>query len=91
MYIHYIQPGPDMTSTHTSCPWKSVRRSSRLWTLPKYRNSRYEIPNCGEKTVALHRGLPIPLAPRSKAWLCCRLLDGMAVSTSAGGMGVCLL
>ena len=34
---------------------------------------------------------PIPVAVRSKAWVCVRLLAEMAVSNPAGGMDVCLL
>ena len=34
---------------------------------------------------------PIPVAARSKAWVCGRSLAGIAGSNPAGGMGVCLL
>ena len=34
---------------------------------------------------------PIPVAARSKAWVCGRSLDGIAGSKPAGGMDVCLL
>jgi hypothetical protein len=33
---------------------------------------------------------PIPVAARSKAWVCGRSLAGIAVSNPAGGMDVCL-
>jgi hypothetical protein len=32
-----------------------------------------------------------PVAARSKAWDCCRVLAGIADSNPAGGMDVCLL
>jgi hypothetical protein len=35
--------------------------------------------------------LPIPVAARSKAWVCGRSLAGIEGSNPAGGMGVCLL
>ena len=34
---------------------------------------------------------PIPVATRSKAWVCSRLFAGIVGSNSAGGMDVCLL
>jgi len=34
---------------------------------------------------------PIPVAARSKAWVCGRSLAGIVGSNSAGGMDVCLL
>ena len=34
---------------------------------------------------------PIPVAERSKAWVCSRSLAGIAGSNPAGGMDVCLL
>ena len=34
---------------------------------------------------------PVPLAARSKAWVCGRSLAEIAGSNPAGGMGVCLL
>ena len=34
---------------------------------------------------------PIPVAARSKAWVCGRWLAGIAGSNRAGGMDVCLL
>jgi hypothetical protein len=33
----------------------------------------------------------MPVAARSKAWVCGRSLDGIAGSDPAGGMDVCLL
>jgi hypothetical protein len=33
----------------------------------------------------------IPVAVRSKAWVCCRSLTGIVGSNTAGGMDVCLL
>ena len=35
--------------------------------------------------------LPIPVAERSKAWVCGRSPAGIAGSNPAGGMDVCLL
>jgi len=35
--------------------------------------------------------LPIPVAERSKAWVCGRSLAGIVGSNTAGGMDVCLL
>jgi hypothetical protein len=35
--------------------------------------------------------LPIPVAARSKAWVCFRSLAGIAGSNPTGGMDVCLL
>ena len=35
--------------------------------------------------------LPIPVAARSKAWVCGRSRAGIAGSNPAGGIGVCLL
>jgi hypothetical protein len=35
--------------------------------------------------------LPIPVAARSKAWICGRSLTGIAGLNPAGGMDVCLL
>ena len=35
--------------------------------------------------------MPIPVAARSKAWVCGSLLAGTAASNPAGGIGVCLL
>jgi hypothetical protein len=32
---------------------------------------------------------PIPVATRSKEWVCCRSLAGIAGSNLAGGMDVC--
>jgi hypothetical protein len=34
---------------------------------------------------------PIPVAARSKAWVCGRSLAGIVGSNTAGGMDVCLL
>jgi hypothetical protein len=34
---------------------------------------------------------PIPVAARSKAWVCVRSLAGIAGSNPTGGMDVCLL
>jgi hypothetical protein len=34
---------------------------------------------------------PIPVAARSKAWVCVRLLAGIVASNPAEGMDVCLL
>ena len=41
--------------------------------------------------VADISGGPIPLAERSKAWVCSRSPAGIACSNPAGGMDVCLL
>ena len=35
--------------------------------------------------------MPIPVAERSKAWVCGRSLVGIAGSNPAGGMDVCLV
>jgi hypothetical protein len=35
--------------------------------------------------------LPVPLAARSKAWVCVRSPDGIVGSSPTGGMNVCLL
>jgi len=35
--------------------------------------------------------VPIPVAARSRAWVCGRSLAGMVVSKPAGGMDVCVL
>jgi hypothetical protein len=35
--------------------------------------------------------MPIPVAARSKAWVCGRLVDGFAGSNPVQGMDVCLL
>jgi hypothetical protein len=46
---------------------------------------------CGE-IVTYERGtVPIPLAARSKAWVCGRSLAGIVGSNPAGRMDVCLL
>ena len=34
---------------------------------------------------------PVPVAARSKAWVCGRSLDGIVGSNPTGGMEVCLL
>jgi len=36
-------------------------------------------------------GVPIPVVARSLAWVCRRLLAGIAGSNRAGGMDICLL
>jgi len=36
-------------------------------------------------------GRPIPVAARSKAWVCDRSLAGIAGSNATGGMNVCVL
>ena len=36
-------------------------------------------------------GAPVPLAARSKAWVCCRSLAGITGSNAAGGMDVCFM
>ena len=43
--------------------------------------------------VVLAAGLtsPVPVAARSKAWVCSRSLAGIAGSNPTGGMDVCLL
>jgi hypothetical protein len=35
--------------------------------------------------------MPIPVAARSKVWVCDRLLSGIVGSNSAGGINECLL
>ena len=37
------------------------------------------------------KGVPIPVAAKSKAWVCGRWLAGISDSNHAGGMDVCLL
>jgi hypothetical protein len=39
----------------------------------------------------MHKFEPIPVAARSKAWVCGRSLAGIVGSNPAGGMDVCLL
>jgi len=35
--------------------------------------------------------MQIPVAARSKAWVCCRALAGIVGSNPVGGMDICLL
>jgi len=44
-----------------------------------------------EENTCLSQHKPIPVAPRTKVWVCCRSLAGMACSNLAGGRDVCLL
>ena len=44
---------------------------------------------CIDPVVNLSNRKPVPLAARSKAWVCGRSLDGIAGSNPAGGMSVC--
>ena len=37
------------------------------------------------------REMPIPVVPRSKAWVCGSSLAGIACSNPAGGIDVCVL
>jgi hypothetical protein len=41
--------------------------------------------------IYLFKHTPIPVAARSKAWVCGRSLSGIVGSNPAGGMDVCLL
>jgi hypothetical protein len=43
------------------------------------------------KLTKLTNSMPIPVAARSKAWVCGRSLAGIVGSNSTSGMDVCLL
>ena len=47
--------------------------------------------NIGSYSHSYPVGRPIPMAARSNAWVCGRLLAGNAGSNATGGIGVCLL
>ena len=69
---------------------------SPFWPFVDYRLAlevRHEITVSLEmhalKWIILKFGEPIPVAARSKAWICGRSLAGTVVSNPAGGMSVC--
>jgi hypothetical protein len=45
--------------------------------------------NTEQNNIVLWETVPIPVAARSKAWVCGRSLAGIAGSNLAGGMDVC--
>jgi hypothetical protein len=58
---------------------------------PKYQSSFTQLTHYVWNYVNYNYMLPIPVAARSKAWVCSRSLAGTAVSNPARGMDACLL
>jgi len=81
---------PKVCPTHTATIFEV--KSGTLWTVPQHVNNFFRLKKprnhlyimFGPQT--LH--LPIPVAARSKAWVCSRLLPGIVGSNPAGSINV---